>query len=72
MRFVCDAITRHCYKDAMPNCCWHPQVEDTRTVHQVRMVHHRQTEGMLEHKLTAAIPLATTMVLRGFKLEVVV
>lgn len=37
-------------------------------MHQAHMVHHRQMEDMQEHKLTAAIPLAITMVLLGSKL----
>ena len=37
-------------------------------MHQAHMVHHRQMEGMQEHKLTAAIPLATIMALLGSKL----
>lgn len=45
-----------------------PQVEGTTTMHQARMVHQHQMEGMQEHKLTAAIILAITMVLPGFEL----
>lgn len=37
-------------------------------MHQARMGHHRQMEDMQEHKLTAAKPLATIMVLLGSKL----
>lgn len=37
-------------------------------MHQARMVHHHQMEGMQEHKLTAAIILAIIMVLPGFEL----